>query len=1533
MEIQRIKGTYMAINIFLLILLSSMIVGVFTIPSTDKNLCESGSSPCQILADDYSNSEIKQKEEITQPRLTHWYGSVYPEATIEVTAFTEHTMQMFGYGNDTLRFNMRFKPKQNAHYSGTAYLYKGGSQVGVSASWSGEITANVETVALFDFCGYAINEVGFAGPYDIRLTFYKNNGTSYTIYDDEIVLVTEAYKVDDFLPYPITVNEASISFDFLDRDSNSKYEWIYVRIPVTVSMPSTYYFKGRVNPSTIGGVSDYAYNNTYLGLGSHTVTLKFPGWKFVDMSGSDSLELDWLYIRHDDPPTYELYSNSDIYTTNICNPSDFDVPPVVPTGQFWDSLIDSDYDGFNDYYQVEMEVNVLRIESGWWNMYASLYINSTNTYITYDWASGFYIEDVGLGIRNVVFDFNGIHIYQSEILNDHFLLSNIQGDYSDYYTDSYSFSGVEWISDSLYNYNTFEGPGAYLTHNFNDNGDDTDGDGLWDWLVIDVEVVVTKIGYYHVGAWLDIASNYVNIDYASNSSHFTIIGTYWLQLRFEGDKFFRSGVNGLVKFDDLELYGGDPWADLDNNNSATFGPYIFTDFDPPKARLTGIYSDHVEETNGNGLWDELQIFVEVEINETGKYAMQGRLRNPITKETYYVTTDTQQILNAGTHQFILAFPGEWIFSQLTITTYTLEYVEIYEVDDYDNLVKQWDYREDNFVTDLVYNSDDFERPPAYFTGDHFDSGVDTDADGKYNYIELKIEVEINTPGKYYVYGRIYAIEGDYGVTVSSEWLTLDKGQYNLTFQIDRYWVFNQPDGDTFYLSYKYIEQEDSGQCDYSEEDYYFLNIYHHDDFDPPGIALTGNFYDYGVDDDSNGKYDYLEFAIEVSVTESGNYSIWGYICADEGGEDFNFENKTYLTVGTHNFTFKIADWWIRYHESEAQIYINYFYVNQYIVDEGWYERIHEEDNHLFSRTYAHTEFDDPAVSLTDNIYDQGVDTDSNGRFDYIEIKIEIEVTEAAEYYASGNIYSTTSEGGYYYFSTSWSYFAVGTHNLTIQLDSRYIFGQPAGTLYYINYLYIESDDGLVLKEDDDLYLPGTYTSADVDYPDAWVTRIFDYGVDLDSDGFFDLLRVDFEVNVTVSGIDILIEAELSQIWDYTEVNLYDLPIGLYNVSLDFLGKHLYDSGFTMSGELYIDYYQLIRTDDWMIIYESWDNVYLKNSYTYDDFDSEYTTFIEILSVSQPDDNGQYYLDEELSLVVTIHKESTEGVDRVIVCFDHDYGDVWMNQVLSNETHEIWQIDIYLWYSGDYNLVIEAWGTWVSFDSVELSINIATERGLPIIHSFSVNSSHCEVTEAIKFSAVVSDDDGIDKVTLHVKREDILMTYIEDVTDGELWETIVTFDEAGSYTADIRVTDKRGQTSDSGRITINVNEWDPIISVEILPGTEIEVGTEITFTMVLRKGDAIITSVVVEVEYIGSYALEKTDEDETTETYSFDYVVTRSGEFLCTMTIMNTRNQVAVYEQVITVIGDPDANVTPGFEWLLALGFLSLLPIVRKRLKN
>ncbi len=65
------------------------------------------------------------------------------------------------------------------------------------------------------------------------------------------------------------------------------------------------------------------------------------------------------------------------------------------------------------------------------------------------------------------------------------------------------------------------------------------------------------------------------------------------------------------------------------------------------------------------------------------------------------------------------------------------------------------------------------------------------------------------------------------------------------------------------------------------------------DFDIPGLmgttklsqdppTLTGVFDDYGVDTDSDGKFDYLAIDVQVQVTVVGEYTVYieylNYIC-------------------------------------------------------------------------------------------------------------------------------------------------------------------------------------------------------------------------------------------------------------------------------------------------------------------------------------------------------------------------------------------------------------------------------------------------------------------------------------------------------------------------------------------------------------------------------------------------------------------------------------------------------------------------------
>jgi hypothetical protein len=1096
--------------------------------------------------------------------------SEIPEPTVEILQFNDHEMSLRGYGNDTIRFNIEFKSAQRAYFEANVELFSNetGTPVSVSrvAYWSDWVDPNIVRVASIDICGYDIRENGINGPYNVSLYFAKDNGTIYTIYNYEFVHITKSYLASDFVENPVSL--ISITDNFIDNDINNKYEWIDINITLNVAIPSDYYIYGYIQQSS-GGSADGAAYHSYLTVDNHSIILRFAGWKFQDMSFADTLTFYGLYIRHDSYPSYEVYSGNPNHITGTYDPSEFDIPPINVTGNIWGELIDSEPDGSADYYRVTVEVNKTRMEDGRFHLYASLYINSTDQQIENRWMewNDTVMRLDSTGLVNVTINFNGILIYKSGITSDHFLVKDISVDYEHFDTnwgDWIDSSSISWISGSSYSFTQFEGPGAFLTDNFNDYGKDTDGDLLFNQLVVEVEVDVIKPGDYYIESGLTAPSIGNTIVWASNYTSFPTTGPHWVELRFDGSKIFQSGVNDVLELSYVYLYLNDPWTELDSNHSVTLSSYVFTEFDPPKARFTGIYSDTTADTNGDGLWDELQIHVEVEINSTGYYRVNGDLRNPITDEYQYITSDRQYCGVTGTYSFVLRFSGKWIWTQRTKTTYILSYVNIYEVDAYDNYVQEWDYKSNPFTTDFVYDSDDFN---------------------------------------------------------------------------------------------------------------------------PPSIYVKGIIDDYVIDLNQDGLYDRWRVVFEIQINE----------------EDITF------------------------------------YFNTRLVESG-----------------------------------------SNNW-----------ITDYSRYYSG---------------------LSLGTHNLTI----------------------------------------------------------------------------------------------------------------------DFRCDQIYQSGF--SGGVKIEHWHLGIPDqnEW---YDKFPNYQLAGNYDWDDFSPD------ILFIEQvwPEPGSVFIVYEEAYFEVRVAKTPSITVYSVMMTIEilETQYTVELYRDYQDSDYEYWRVYLLLDSEGSWNITIQVTGSNNLIDSLEMVIYVGSP---PVFVSFLYSFPSVSVGGTVQFIVFVRDFDGIANVSLISAGIEHPMEFMYNLSlIEEVWGINVTFDTLGEFQVYARAWDTKGLYSSSEGVTIFVNEGPQIISVNISPSREVDLGTPVTFTAHIMKSDAIITSVQIEAEDKGSnlytIALEESDETETTEIYSGTFTPEVTGEYICRLRVMDTRNRVSTYETRITVLGESTDKVSPGFEFLLLLIMFTVLPVGKRHFQR
>jgi hypothetical protein len=1355
--------------------------------------------------------------DLPTPTLAIQSGSISP-------VFADHN-QTLRATNDTLRFSMQFQANETAYYHVEVAIYNSTSanrvQIGNSLSWGDSVTANINVTPMFDFCGYKFRQAGFNGPYAVYMRFYMDTGITRYIYGEsgfeDVGYQTKAYKATDFADIPINI--LSISSSFIDNDGNSLNEWIDIHINVDVTIADEYRFEGEID---FGGFQDNAYNRIYLNTGPQTVTLRFAPWEWID-EGITSTEviLNHLYIRHDTYPEWHIYESNPGYSTapSYYSSSDFDLPPFSLTGRFWEHTVDTDGDSQANIYKVTMEVEKTRIETGEMGFKSNLFIDSSDQYIYYAYA--IYTSDFKLntlGFVNVTFEFTGLKIFQSGIWNDYLNLSNIGGYYyhmGNNWNDWYYFD-ESWKSNQQYNYTDFDGPGALLTGSFSDYGSDTDADSLYNYIVVEVGLTVTEAGEYQVSGAIR-ASTGNNFAWDSIQAYYSP-GTYGASLQFEAHEIARQGINDTIYLDYINLYGGDPWANLNSTGSIALSWYDHTQVDPPKAllRWPSPFSDFgYDGDDPDSKWDEIRLVVETTINDAGYYQVSGYLRNPSTGRTTNTYYSDFAYASVDVKSFIIKFPGDWFWAQhVSSTNFILSSVSVHEVDSNGNYIKEWDYQSDVYQTN-GYASDDFTSPPAYFTGNFVESRRDIDSDGDYDFFIISAQIEATK--SIYVEGYAYLDAITEGLDAWNYTYINSAGFYWIQFKFPVTRLYSTLTNQNYTVDFTlYRNEEPWGLLDEYLD--YKTDYYLYSQWDPPSIGFTGVISDYGVDTDSptDGSFDYLNLSVEVEVYQAGYFHLWGSVYAEEGGDSYSFGwGYNYLNIGTHTITFQIPHVWVRSHLDGTAFYIAYMYLYEDIPEWGSETQAYDDTDHYLSRIYNHNEFD--------------------------------------------------------------------------------------------------------LLE-------------------AWVVRIADdYTVDTNNDSLYDFWNVVFEINVTKDNIDLYLRAEMAEKETDSYIAdaygyVYGLSIGLHNITLQFSGNHLYKSGFTQ-GAL-ISYYRLeLISDPWYELDRSYDDYPLSGDYQWDQFSS---TFI-LISQIDPPDRSVFLRDDSFNVWVYLETSEDEEISwiEVQITVDGDwYDSIGLTRSYYDSTYEEWYFYLQLEYGNKWEFAFHVYGTQDSYVYEKITYYIL---GGPSIYDFTTNISAVMVGGTIKFTADVYDFDGIANVTLYVENNEVAMAYEGNSTYGEFWTAVYTFNNIGSFDVYVIAIDTTGKMSESDHLTIHVNEGPEILNVDVTPGKKVKLDEEITFTVTIQKSDAIISSVTLEVidnnDKSFLFTLNYQSDTEVALIYSGSFTPESVGKHVCTIRVLTTKNQVSSYEVIITVEGESNMNITPGFEMFMTLALLVSLPISKKVLRR
>jgi hypothetical protein len=210
-----------------------------------------------------------------------------------------------------------------------------------------------------------------------------------------------------------------------------------------------------------------------------------------------------------------------------------------------------------------------------------------------------------------------------------------------------------------YRFSAFAQAEATLTGSILDRGVDTTGNGLYDYLEIDVQINVIAAGNFQVDVNdLMQSFNGSGISVDNSSQGFLETGIQYLNVSFDGPTIFNSGLN-ITEVGLITLYDTDDGLMLGSENNIPLSPvYNYTEFD--YAFLTGRISDQGVDTEHNGLFDYLEVGIEFNESEAGQYEISvgGLMEQTETYTNYLYDYEYEQAYFApGVYTAYLNFSG------------------------------------------------------------------------------------------------------------------------------------------------------------------------------------------------------------------------------------------------------------------------------------------------------------------------------------------------------------------------------------------------------------------------------------------------------------------------------------------------------------------------------------------------------------------------------------------------------------------------------------------------------------------------------------------------------------------------------------------------------------------------------------------------------------------------------------------------------------------------------------------------------------
>jgi PKD repeat protein len=188
---------------------------------------------------------------------------------------------------------------------------------------------------------------------------------------------------------------------------------------------------------------------------------------------------------------------------------------------------------------------------------------------------------------------------------------------------------------------------------------------------------------------------------------------------------------------------------------------------------------------------------------------------------------------------------------------------------------------------------------GFFVGPHTDEGLDTDADNRYEFLQVNVTVSVTVGGDFTVEGRLYDSLGVTLITSNSTAFSGGVGPHVVSLNFEGRDIFgSRVDG-----PYRTVLDLLNDTMTFVDGDVHITGPYSHVSFGPI-IAFTPPHTDVGVDTDGNSLYNFIQVNVSANTSLPGFFFLFGAIFSS-GIIDFKIQMVN-LTAGDHIIPFNFS---------------------------------------------------------------------------------------------------------------------------------------------------------------------------------------------------------------------------------------------------------------------------------------------------------------------------------------------------------------------------------------------------------------------------------------------------------------------------------------------------------------------------------------------------------------------------------------------------------------------------------------------------